>query len=190
MSDIFGNLMKGLSSLMPQDDPDTQLLRVHTEVNDLKKQENSLYADIGRAAAEQYGLEVFGETADRLKLVQANLAAAEQKLADAERQAEERKRIEEERRQAEEAARAERLCPQCGCENPEGTKFCRECGAKLGSKSNLCPACGAENAPGTKFCQECGTKLQGEVSTCCPSCGRENPPGTRFCGDCGQRLEG
>ena len=156
MADIFGNLMKGLSGLMPQDDPDAQLLRLHTEVNDLKKQESELYAQIGMAAAEQYGLESFGETADRLKLVQANLTAAEQKLSDARLQAEERKRAEEERRRAEEEVRAGRTCPQCGAENPEGTKFCRECGQKLAVKT-VCPSCGAENASGTKFCQECGT---------------------------------
>ena len=186
--------MKGLSSIMPQDDPKTQLFKLQTEVSDLQKQETDLYAEIGRAAVEQHGLENFGETAQKLQLIQANLAAAQQKLSEAQAAEEERKRAEEaaaaERRRAELAARAERTCPQCGTENPEGTKFCQECGTKLGQK-NTCPACGTENPLGVKFCQECGAKLQSEAGPAvCPACGQENAPGTKFCGGCGARLEG
>lgn len=47
-------------------------------------------------------------------------------------------------------------CPQCRTENPDGRKFCRECGAKL---VLICPQCGAENLPGDKFCGECGYNL-------------------------------
>ena len=47
-------------------------------------------------------------------------------------------------------------CPACGSENPEGAKFCGNCGAALAA---TCPACGNRNAPGTKFCTECGTSL-------------------------------
>jgi len=49
-------------------------------------------------------------------------------------------------------------CPACGYNNPEGTKFCNECGAKLEPAQN-CPACGAALTPGLKFCGECGEKL-------------------------------
>ena len=50
-------------------------------------------------------------------------------------------------------------CPSCGFENPEGTKFCGECGRSL---TNRCPGCGAENSPQFKFCGECGTILTGK----------------------------
>ena len=50
-------------------------------------------------------------------------------------------------------------CPSCGFENPEGTKFCGECGRSL---TNRCPGCGAENPPQFKFCRECGTILTGK----------------------------
>ena len=187
MSDLFSGLMKGLSSFMPADDPNTQLFKLQNEVNDLKKKESEIYVEIGKAAAEQYGLESFGEVADRLKLTQSNLAAAQQKLDDAQA-------AEAERKRAEAAAKAERTCPSCGHVNPEGTKFCQECGQKLGSQGNVCPSCGTANAPGIKFCQECGNKLQAdpppEVPANCPNCGQENPPGTRFCGGCGTKLEG
>jgi class 3 adenylate cyclase/tetratricopeptide (TPR) repeat protein len=47
-------------------------------------------------------------------------------------------------------------CPNCGYENPDGKKFCRECGAKL---ALICPHCGGEILPGDKFCGECGHNL-------------------------------
>ena len=184
MSDIFGGLgglMKGLSNFMPQDDPKTQLFKMQTEVSDLKKQETTLYTEIGRLAVEQYGLDSFGELADRMRLIQANLEAAEQKLKEAQGAQQERERAEKE-------AKAGRTCPGCGYENPEGTRFCQECGGKLGGAK--CPSCGADNGPGVKFCQQCGSRMEVAFSAVCPSCGEQNPPGTRFCGGCGGRLEG
>ena len=148
--DLFGNLgnlgglMKGLSSFMPQDDPNTQLIKLQSEVSDLKKQETEIYIEIGKKAVEQYGLESFGDVADRMKLIQANLAAAEGKLSAAKGEMEARE-------SAEKAAKAERTCPQCGHENPEGTKFCQECGSKLSAQGNVCPSCGRrEVLPGVR----------------------------------------
>lgn len=178
----LGGIVKGITNFMPQDDPGTQILKLQSEVSDLKSQETDLYTEIGRAAVEKYGLEAFGEAADRMKLIQANMAAAEVKLKEAQG-------VQQEKEKAEKEALAGRTCPQCGHENPEGVKFCQECGAKLGGQ-NLCPSCGAANPPGVKFCQECGTKLaEAAAPAACPSCGMENPPGTRFCGGCGAKLE-
>jgi len=47
-------------------------------------------------------------------------------------------------------------CAYCGFANPEGTKFCGECGSPL---TNRCPSCGTENPPPFKFCGQCGTPL-------------------------------
>lgn len=47
-------------------------------------------------------------------------------------------------------------CASCGFENPEGQKFCNECGTSL---TRRCAQCGFENAPQAKFCGECGTPL-------------------------------
>src|SRR5713226_593136 len=47
-------------------------------------------------------------------------------------------------------------CAQCAHENPQGVKFCGECGARLQA---LCPACGVANPPANKFCGECGAAL-------------------------------
>ncbi len=53
-------------------------------------------------------------------------------------------------------------CPKCQFENPEGIKFCGECGAKL---EKLCPSCSSSNPPNFKFCGECGHKLDVPVET-------------------------
>ena len=47
-------------------------------------------------------------------------------------------------------------CPSCGQDNPEGMKFCGECGAPF---KHRCPQCGFDNLPRFKFCGECGTPL-------------------------------
>jgi len=47
-------------------------------------------------------------------------------------------------------------CPKCRIENPEGKKFCSQCGSRL---APLCPNCDAEVAQGDRFCGECGRNL-------------------------------
>ena len=47
-------------------------------------------------------------------------------------------------------------CPSCGFENPEGMKFCGECGTAFTAR---CPQCGFENPPRFKFCGDCGASL-------------------------------
>jgi len=98
-------------------------------------------------------------------------------------------------------------CSGCGTVNPEGTKFCQNCGTKLEIPApapeaptpaeNTCPNCGAVNEEGTKFCRECGTKLETPApevpaepeKRICPSCGVEAAPGVKFCPECGQRID-
>ena len=47
-------------------------------------------------------------------------------------------------------------CSKCGFENPEGMKFCGECGTKM---EVLCPSCDSPNPPQFKFCGKCGQSL-------------------------------
>src|SRR6516225_8243194 len=49
------------------------------------------------------------------------------------------------------------ICAQCKTENPEGLKFCNECG---GAFKSSCASCGFENAPSAKFCGKCGAALR------------------------------
>lgn len=72
----------------------------------------------------------------------------------------------------------EQECPECGSKNPEGAKFCFDCGAKLPeiidveasevvqeaeqAQKRYCVSCGAELGEGKKFCSECGAN-NGEI---------------------------
>src|SRR4029453_377427 len=56
-------------------------------------------------------------------------------------------------------------CPSCGFENPEGLKFCEECGTRL---VRACPNCGQQVRPTAKFCGECGTALTGQAAASLP----------------------
>jgi len=166
-NDLFGNLgsslgglVKGLSSIMPQDDPAVKMMNASTEVAELKAKEEKLYGAIGRKAVELYGLESFPEQANELKLIQTNRTAAEEKIAVLKQEQEEAERTakaEEARRQA----IAPYLCPSCGYENAEETKFCNECGTKLGQQKSFCTNCGALLQAEARFCGECGTRQEG-----------------------------
>lgn len=76
-------------------------------------------------------------------------------------------------------------CGECGTTNPQGTRFCSECGGNLPGAGNPCPGSQTENPAGAKFCQQCGTALSQRK---CAKCGHENTVGAKFCGDCGEKL--
>ena len=47
-------------------------------------------------------------------------------------------------------------CPECSADNPEGAKFCLECGTRLPA---TCTQCGALLPPQAKFCPTCGARV-------------------------------
>ena len=49
-------------------------------------------------------------------------------------------------------------CSTCGHVNPDGARFCGDCGLSLAAPAP-CPSCGAANPAGQKFCNGCGAKL-------------------------------
>lgn len=49
------------------------------------------------------------------------------------------------------------MCPKCGHEVKEGSKFCKNCGSQVESK---CPKCGNEVKEGSKFCKNCGNPIE------------------------------
>jgi class 3 adenylate cyclase len=54
------------------------------------------------------------------------------------------------------------LCAKCKTENPEGLKFCNECGTPF---KTFCASCAFENAPAAKFCGHCGAALGAPTAT-------------------------
>src|SRR5439155_18500978 len=54
-------------------------------------------------------------------------------------------------------------CQSCGRANPEGVKFCGECGTALKTEVT-CAGCGSANPPGIKFCHACGAALAASTS--------------------------
>src|SRR5689334_8479809 len=53
------------------------------------------------------------------------------------------------------------ICSKCQTDNPDGAKFCRNCGNSLLACSN----CGAPMSPGDRFCTSCGQPVQVTTST-------------------------
>ena len=49
-------------------------------------------------------------------------------------------------------------CAACGSVNPDGHRFCGECGAGL---TAACGSCGSPIGPGVKFCGQCGVPVTG-----------------------------
>src|SRR5215468_11190918 len=64
-------------------------------------------------------------------------------------------------------------CPSCGAVNPDGKKFCGDCGTPLPTR---CATCGAENPPGKKFCGDCGAALIILAPTPAPEATSPLPP--------------
>ena len=54
------------------------------------------------------------------------------------------------------------ICSECETENPAGTRFCKECGVRLG---RACPTCGIALLSDAKFCSECGTPTSARATS-------------------------
>ena len=111
-NDMFGGLLKGLSSFMPPDDPNTKLFTLGNEISDLQQQETQLYASIGKRV---YGSLLenpeYSDIVDEINSVQRKLKMAQSQL----------KAAQDEKEALEIKSDALR-CPDCGTENPEGER--------------------------------------------------------------------
>lgn len=153
-NDLFGGIMKGLGAFMPKDDPNTKLFQAQNEINDLQNKELELYAEIGKKAYPDIcNNQEYSELTAELNYTRKKLAAAREELAAAQNIKTEQEKLEQESVKS-------RTCPNCETLNPEGVKFCQECGARLNLAVKIqCRDCGAEFPAGTRFCGECGSQL-------------------------------
>ncbi|HEY48345.1 MAG: hypothetical protein AMJ88_15545 [Anaerolineae bacterium SM23_ 63] len=53
-----------------------------------------------------------------------------------------------------------------------------------------CPKCESVNPEGARFCVNCGTSLEVEVGFPCQSCGTDLPLSSQFCFSCGTEVGG
>ena len=153
-NDIFGGLMKGIGAFMPKDDPNIKLFQSQSEINDLQNKELELYAKIGEKVLPSIkDHEEYRDLVTELVFTQKKLKEALDGLQAAQN-------IKSEQEQKEKEMLKNRTCPNCDTLNPEGIKFCQECGSRMNQSTSIkCVECGAESPIGTRFCGECGRLL-------------------------------
>ncbi|MBW1807772.1 MAG: SPFH domain-containing protein [Deltaproteobacteria bacterium] len=78
-------------------------------------------------------------------------------------------------------------CPKCNTQNPQGTKFCSNCGEKF-AQAAKCPKCSSDVAAGAKFCANCGNPMSAGPAHC-SQCGNELAADTKFCANCGTKTD-
>ena len=98
--------------------------QLQSEISQLEKQQNDIYAKIGRMAVESDGPDKYGDLGTKLIELQENAAAKSAELA-------ELKPEEPKSASAESSGDAGGFCKTCGTKYTPGTKFCSSCGAKL-----------------------------------------------------------
>ncbi len=96
------------------------------------------------------------------------------------------------------------ICHRCNANNPSGTTYCANCGAKLLRASivaaqpmtTTCQSCNTKNPMDSTFCFVCGTRLIKQemiaqpAMVICPACQVANAQGSAFCSNCGVKLTG
>ncbi len=66
-------------------------------------------------------------------------------------------------------------CGSCGAGNPDGYRFCGQCGRELGL--TVCASCGESNPSGQSFCGHCG-RPTGDLGAAAPDSGSPPVPGS------------
>ena len=155
MGDILTGIAKGLSGFMPQDDPDVKIFNAQTAMKEVAEKMEKVYTRLGRQVYESGGSEAYPEVKAELDLLTLNRQETERRLQEARDEKTARERATEEEQEAILA------CPACGATNPEGTKFCQECGTKLSAPTSkrFCTDCGTEIPNDSRFCGSCGAKV-------------------------------
>lgn len=67
-------------------------------------------------------------------------------------------------------------CPSCGHENADDSKFCNECGARVGAAP--CGSCGETLEAGSKFCRHCGAQAGAGAASEASAATAAGPPTT------------
>ena len=111
---FFDDLKATAKSEMDEVKKSVKGAQLQSELNDLKRAETEIYAEIGRLSVAELGIEKFGETGVKLMDIQEKITAKEAEIADVK------------------GPQTAKLCPKCGAEVTADMKFCGNCGVRLG----------------------------------------------------------
>lgn len=112
MGDFLGDLKKGLNKSVEDLNKSVKTLETQSKINNLKKEADTVYAEIGKRAVAENGSEKYGELGDKLEKILADIRTEEEKLPP-EAAVDEKKT---------------KKCPGCSAENPPDARFCSCCG--------------------------------------------------------------
>ena len=110
---FFDDLKATAKSEMDEVKKSVKGAQLQSELNDLTRAETELYAQIGRLAVAESGIEKFSETGIKLMDVQEKIIAKKAEIAEVK------------------GPQTTKICPNCGTEVTADMKFCGNCGAKL-----------------------------------------------------------
>lgn len=149
MAGLFDSLIKEISNFAPQDDPGVKAFNVQNELKDVLEKEEKLYCELGKRVYADGGAAKYPDIEVQLQALASKRTEIQQRLDTA--------IAEKEKADLVAVAEGSNVCPSCGASNPEGTKFCSECGGKLETTA-FCTACGSAIKPGMRFCGSCGAR--------------------------------
>lgn len=138
-------------ALITTEERSRRIEEARKKLEQLDREQESLYTEIGRAALAAGGIEAFPQYAESYRALEEKFREARQALSNAEAL------------EAEDPAPAPRRCPRCGrVAASENEMFCILCGTRMASSSqpHYCTNCGHELLAGAWFCTNCGQKAR------------------------------
>lgn len=118
MGDFLGDLKKGINKSVEDLNKSVKTLEIQSKISSLKKEADTVYAEIGKRAVQENGLEKYGELGDKLQVLLTDIKAEEEKLP----------------AEASDVKKT-KICPGCSTENPVDARFCSCCGEMLEDQS-------------------------------------------------------
>lgn len=161
----------------------TETTRLNGQKNELEKQVESYYLEIGKRYYELHNTEPEEPFAKWVAAVH----DAQEQIS----------QLEEQIQQLKGTIR----CLNCGAELQKGTMFCSACGTKVVEVTpqkeeiagNICPNCGEIVSEDAAFCCNCGAKIVLQKvpepkKTICSHCGSIVSDDALFCANCGTKI--